>query len=185
MRQHYQIKIRMGKEKLYCSDVIFQIINDSLKRIEPVVYGFAREADILSRLVEEGVMTKSSERGGILKRAYMAKEYAMDIEKEISDKYSFLKKYKKLGKKGIMRFQGVAKARFLTSKAREMKYVMARASFEIELSIEKYAQYIDIEMTAATKNVNKIMMLFTIVTLVVMPPQIIGGIMGMNVLVPG
>ena len=66
-----------------------------------------------------------------------------------------------------------------------MKKVMERASFEIDLAIDKYAQYVDIEMTLATKNVNKIMMIFSLVALVVMPPQIIGGIMGMNVKVPG
>ena len=43
-----------------------------------------------------------------------------------------------------------------------MKKVMERASFEIDLAIDKYAQYVDIEMTLATKNVNKIMMIFSL-----------------------
>ena len=56
----------------------------------------------------------------MLNRAYIAREIAMDIKKEIIDKYKFLRKYKKLGKRGIMRFQGVTKARFLQSKVLEM-----------------------------------------------------------------
>ena len=51
-----------------------------------------------------------------------------------------------------------------------MKKVMERSSFEIDLAIDKYAQYVDIEMTLATKNVNKIMMIFSLVALTVMPP---------------
>ena len=75
-----------------------------------MTYGFAREANALINLVEH---FSAGERGGVLKRAYIAKELSMNIGKEIEDKYAFLKKYKKLGKKGIMRFQGVTKARFL------------------------------------------------------------------------
>ena len=40
-------------------------------------------------------------------------------------------------------------------------------------------------MTQNTKKINSIMMVFSLVAIVVMPPQIIGGLMGMNVLVPG
>ena len=83
---------------------------------------------------------------------------------------NFLKKYKQLGKRGIMRFQSVTKTRFLKGKVYEMRQVMAKASFQIDLAIDKYAQYIDVEMTVATKNVNKIMMIFSFVAIVVMPP---------------
>ena len=79
----------------------------------------------------------------------------------------------------------MTKTRFLRGKVYEMRQVMARSCFNIDLAIDKYAQYIDIEMTVATKNVNKIMMIFSFVAIVAMPPQIIGGIMGMNVKVPG
>ena len=43
----------------------------------------------------------------------------------------------------------------------------------------------DIELTDAQKNVNEIMMIFSLVAIAVIPPQVIGGIMGMNVQVPG
>ena len=63
----------------------------------------------------------------------------MDIKKEIIDKYKFLRKYKKLGKRGIMRFQGVTKARFLQSKVLEMDQMMDRASDDIDIAIDKYS----------------------------------------------
>ena len=63
--------------------------------------------------------------------------------------------------------------------------MMYRAGYEIDIAIDKYAQYVDIEMTEATKSVNGIMLVFSLVAIAVMPPQIFGGIMGMNVLVPG
>ena len=93
------------------------MINEALNRLEPMVYGFAREADALIDIVE--VFT-SGERSGVLKRAYIAKELTLSIQKEISDKKKFLQKCKDFGKKGMMRFQGVSKVRFLGSKAEEM-----------------------------------------------------------------
>ena len=59
------------------------MINEALNRLEPMVYGFAREADALIDIVE--VFT-SGERSGVLKRAYIAKELTLSIQKEISDK---------------------------------------------------------------------------------------------------
>ena len=73
----------------------------------------------------------------------------------------------------------------MKSKADEMDQLMMRASNQIDIAIQKYADYVDIEMTQNTKQINSIMMIFSIVAIVVMPPQIIGGLMGMNVLVPG
>ena len=121
----------------------------------------------------------------MLRRAYIAKEHSTNIQKEIEDKFKFLRKYKRLGKRGVMRFQGVSKVRFLQSKTREMIYMMEKATFEIDIAIQKYADLVDIELTDHTKNINGVMMIFSLVAIAVMPPQVIGGIMGMNVLVPG
>ena len=92
------------------------MINESLKCIEPVIYGFAREADALVELVEDEKMINMINRRAMLQRAYMAKDIAAGVTQEIEDKRNFLKKYKDLGKKGTMRFQGVTKTRFLKSK---------------------------------------------------------------------
>ena len=62
---------------------------------------------------------------------------------------------------------------------------MQQASSQIDIAIQKYAAYVEIEMTQNTSKINSIMMVFSVVAIVVMPPQIIGGLMGMNVLVPG
>ena len=94
------------------------MINEALNRLEPMVYGFAREADCLIDVVEKFT---SAERSGMLKRAFIAKELTLTISKEIADKKKFLNKCKSIGKKGLMRFQGVAKLRFLKSKADEME----------------------------------------------------------------
>ena len=117
-KNKYQyLKFRDKKQQLICSDVIFQMMNEALNRLEPVVYGFAREADCLINLVE---MFSSGERSGVLKRAYIAKEISQSTYKEILDKKKFLSNCKDFGKRGLMRFQGVSKVRFLKSKAEEM-----------------------------------------------------------------
>ena len=46
------------------------MINESLKCIEPVIYGFAREADALVDLVEDEKMTNMTNRRAMLQRAY-------------------------------------------------------------------------------------------------------------------
>ena len=63
--------------------------------------------------------------------------------------------------------------------------MMERASYEIDIAIDKYADYVDIELAGHTKHINGVMMIFSLVAIAVMPPQVLGGIMGMNVLVPG
>lgn len=51
-----------------------------------------------------------------------------------------------------------------------MDQIMMRASTQIDIAIQKYADYVDIEMTQNTKQINSIMMIFSIVAIVVMPP---------------
>ena len=52
------LKFRNKTDPLVCSDVIFHMINESLNRIEPITYGFAREANILTGLVEHLTSTE-------------------------------------------------------------------------------------------------------------------------------
>ena len=66
-KANFKAKVRLNKkDPLLCSDIIFQMINDSLKCIEPVIYGFAREADILLSLVEDVNMTNMNNRRSML-----------------------------------------------------------------------------------------------------------------------
>ena len=66
-KANFKAKVRLNKrDPLLCSDIIFQMINDSLKCIEPVIYGFAREADVLLSLVEDDKMTNMNNRRSML-----------------------------------------------------------------------------------------------------------------------
>ena len=50
---------------------------------------------------------------------------------------------------------------------------------------EFFDQRLDIQLNATNERLNKIMLALTIVTIMMIPPGVIGGIMGMNVSVPG
>ena len=47
--------------------------------------------------------------------------------------------------------------------------------------MEQIAQQIDIDLTRYNERLNDIMLALTVVTIIFVPPTVIGGIMGMNV----
>ena len=80
------------------------------------------------------------------KRAYLAKENAISLYHEIIDKRRFLQKYKKVGQTGLLYFETINKIRFLESRAYELDIVMLQIKADIDVSIDKHAKFIDVEM---------------------------------------
>ena len=115
----------------------------------------------------------------------MSKEDCKLIQDDIDNLFTYLKDYTKMKKTKLVSYQSMNRILFLKSRVEEMKIMMDRSAHNIDLAVEKYATNIDIELNKRTDSLNDIMMVFTIITIIFVPPQLIGGIMGMNVLVPG
>ena len=117
-------------------------------------------------------------------RAYLAKENAFELHQEIMDKRHFLRKYKKMGKKGLLTFETVTQIRFMESRAYEMDLIMQEVRDDIDIAIEKYGRIIEHENTQESAKLNDIMTFFTIFSISCIPATIVGGLFGMNVKVP-
>ena len=61
---------------MICTDLIFAILNDSLNRIEPIVFGFESESEALNKDIEQ---RKSTERMEVMGRAFNAKENTLEL----------------------------------------------------------------------------------------------------------
>ena len=174
--------LKKKSNELCCEDIIFMVSNRTLNCIEPIVYGFTRESCTLTGLVQE---ISNRERSEVTKRAYIAKEFAFNVSSEINEKTVFLKQFKRLATKGALSHTTFLRTKFLKSRVNEMRLSMDRALANIDIAIEKYSQNIDIELNRTTERLNKIMLLLSFMTIVFIPPSTIGGLMGMNVKVPG
>ena len=53
-----------------------------------------------------------------------------------------------------------------------------------ELSIEKFGRHIDNQMFLNSEQLNRIMKIFSVISVLFLPPAVIGGLFGMNVKVP-
>lgn len=166
---------------LLCSDVIFALISQSLNSVSEIVYNFTRETKQLYFLSEN---LPINERRDMAKRAYLAKENAISLYHEIIDKRRFLQKYKKVGQTGLLYFETINKIRFLESRAYELDILMCQIKADIDVSIDKHAKFIDVELANQSKKLNDIMATFSLLTISCLPFTVIGGLMGMNVKVP-
>ena len=114
-----------------------------MNSISEIVYNFTRETKQLYFLSEN---LPINERRDMAKRAYLAKENAISLYHEIIDKRRFLQKYKKVGQTGLLYFETINKIRFLESRAYELDIVMLQIKADIDVSIDKHAKFIDVEM---------------------------------------
>jgi Mg2+ and Co2+ transporter CorA len=147
--------------------------------MEPIVYGFVRESEILLNLSREIAIT---ERFGITSRGFIAKEIASSLHNEIKDKLKAIVKVKKLSK--ILTYASRNRIRFMQSRFQEMNQRMKIAASNIDNALEAFSKRIDISLAHYNKRLNKIMLTLTVTTICLIPPQVIAGIMGMNVHVP-
>jgi len=162
-----------------CRDIFFGLFNENINHLEPIVYGFARESEILLNLTREITLT---ERVGITNRAFIAKEIANNLNNELKDKFRAISKLKKMPK--ILTYGSRNRIRFMRSRFYEMNQRMEVAATNIDISLEAFSQRTEISLAQYNKRLNKIMLALTLSTICFIPPQVIGGIMGMNVKVP-
>jgi len=65
-----------------------------------------------------------------------------------------------------------------------MNQRMDAAATNIDIALQAFSARNEITLAKQNKRMNSIMLLLTLTTICFMPPQVIGGIMGMNVFVP-
>ena len=86
---------------------------------------------------------------------------------------------------GLMTYSSSSRVKFMISRFYEMEHSLERARANIDIALEAFAQKIDIRLTSYNRKLNKILLFLTLITILSMPFSVIGGIMGMNVFVPG
>lgn len=105
-------KFKPRKEEGFgCKDVFFGLFNENINTMEPTVYGFVRESEILLNLTREIALT---ERFAITNRAFIAKEIANSLHNELKDKLNVIVKLKKLSK--ILTYASRNRIRFMQSR---------------------------------------------------------------------
>lgn len=122
-------------------------------------------------------------RSIITKQGYKAKELAANMNSEITNKLRMFKRIKK--QKDTYTYGALNKIRFMHSRLKEMSLSLERARTNIDVALDQFTQQVDNELMKYNFRLNNIMLTLTFVTIIFMPPGIIGGIMGMNVVVPG
>jgi hypothetical protein len=76
--------------QLHCTDVLFAILNMPVQLIEQHVTGFSQETKALNKEVEN---RREAERNETFTRAFAAKENALELCDEITNKLEFLSCY--------------------------------------------------------------------------------------------
>lgn len=116
-------------------------------------------------------------------RSFIAKEYSILLTDEVRNKLEAMQKLKSNDK--LLTYSSLNRVRFLQSRLNEMKQSLERASANIDIATNIFAQKIEISLAGHNERLNRIMLALTLVTILTMPYSIIGGIMGINVQVPG
>lgn len=165
-----------------CSDIIFAVLNESLNRIEPIVYGFTQEAHILNSIVET---ISISERTEIIKRGYLAKEMTYDMLLETKNKLKFISKIKAQGKRSsFFSIEMMLQLQYLKRRLQLQHDFMVKSQDLIGLALDKFGHFIDNDLTKYNKQLNRILLTFAFIEIVTVPFVLAGGFFGMNVRVP-
>ena len=67
-------------ESIVCSDIVFALLNHAFNKTEPIVEGFKNESKALCTDITR---RKASERIEAIGRAYIAKEWTIELLQEI------------------------------------------------------------------------------------------------------
>ena len=163
------------------NDIVFVVINESLNRTEGIAHGYQREAKTLLNLVEK---MSGKEVTEVMRRLYIAKDIAIHILAEIEDKKGFAKSLYKLATRSSLTYETISKITFLQGRCELQQNIMNNSDKLIDIAMEKYSSKLDISITRYNKKLNKILLVFTFITILFLPVGSIGGIMGMNIKVP-
>lgn len=82
----------MIESSLTCEDILFGIIDESMRKIEPIIIRFEREAQALNNL---SLNLSHYEKLDYVRRSHMAKDVMMHFKNDLDIKERFFTKLKK------------------------------------------------------------------------------------------
>ncbi|CDW75366.1 manganese resistance protein [Stylonychia lemnae] len=163
---------------LNCEDILFGLIDESMRKIEPVIMRFEREAQALNNL---SLNLSQHERLDYVRRSHLAKDVMMTFKSELKTKKLFLSKLKK--QKFISnKFKLVIK--FLEGRLLNCDMIMIKSQNLVTLCDQTYENMVDNKINEHSNNLNRIAQGLAAVTVIFLPCNLISGFMGMNVKVP-
>lgn len=169
-----------GSDSFGCRDVFFSIINKNLNKLEPVVEGFVKESQVLNRLVYE---LSVKQRDAVSSRGYIARELLNLLVAEVDNKLEFFDQMCEA--KTMMTHSGMSRVRFMQSRLQEMRQGLKTAQKGIQVALSLFDVKNEVNLARNNEQLNRILLVLTLVTVLSMPFSVVGGIMGMNVQVPG
>lgn len=125
--------VTLIREDLICSDIIFIVINESLDRIEPIIFGFKSESEALNNIAKTVFM---NDRTAVVLRMYQAKADVLNVQVEVEEKIAFLNKIKKLGKRGLLLNETMYKVAFMQRRTDLLASTMCVATALIQSAID-------------------------------------------------
>ena len=145
-----------------------------------MVQGFLKESKILNRLVYE---MSVKEREAMTTRGYIARELINLLISETENKLEFFDYMYQ--QQSIMTHASLSRVRFMQSRLQEMEINLSTAQAGIKVALTVFDVKNDVSQTRTNERLNYILLVLTLVTVLMMPFSVVGGIMGMNVQVPG
>jgi Mg2+ and Co2+ transporter CorA len=120
-----------------CEDIIFAVIDDSIRKMEPVIIGFKLEANCLTNL---SMNLSHIEKSDFVRRSHMAKKMMMQFRESLNVKYDFLKVLKK---KRLISKKMKVLLRFLKGRLNNSRILMRKSECLINLSVETFDHMVD------------------------------------------
>ncbi|CDW78186.1 -like mg2+ transporter [Stylonychia lemnae] len=163
---------------LNCEDLIYGIIDESLRKIEPIIVSFDREAQALNNL---SLNLSYQEKLGYVRRSHLAKDIMVHFQNDLEVKQQL---FKKLQRQTFASPKLKLLIKFLKGRLCNSLIIMKKATTQIQLSDQTYENMVDSGIQEQSNNLNTIMQSLAAITVVILPFNVISGFMGMNVLVP-
>eukprot|EP00347_Sterkiella_histriomuscorum_P022486 403338312 len=164
--------------KILCEDILYGIFDESMRKIEPIIVRFEREAQALNNL---SLNLSHYEKLGYVRRSHMAKDVMLHFESDLEIKHKFLKS---LMKKDFTSTKMKLLLKFLRGRLYNSRIIMKRAQGMICLSDQTYENMVDNGLNEHSNQLNVVMKGLAAITVVVLPFNVVSGFMGMNVTVP-
>lgn len=98
------------------------MINENINSLEPIVLGFGKESKLLLNLART---IPVQERQDVMIRGFVAREFALEFQYEITNKLEMLSKLKRFD--ALMTYATLSRVKFMTSRVNEMKESLTRA----------------------------------------------------------
>ena len=178
------LEARMQKIKgfdntsLNCEDIIYAIIDEALRKIEPVIIRCDREAHSIRNL---SFQLSHLEKSDYIRRIHMAKEDMLKFNMDLNQLKDF---YVEIQEKAFQTSRNQLLVKFLQGRLQNCSYMLEKAIIMLNVSKKTYNTIVEESMLAYQNRVNDIMLALTIFTIMFMPFTVISGLFGMNVRVP-